>query len=57
MMDVLEIDGVTLKKGENAHKTAGLELAPGQRVSVAVEFQASWTTKRIMVRSEPPRDY
>ena len=53
-MEVIEIDGVNLKPGKAEHKTAGLELAPGQRVSVVITSAAEWTTKRIMVRAKNP---
>jgi FtsP/CotA-like multicopper oxidase with cupredoxin domain len=53
-MEVIEIDGVTLKPGqprETHQLTKGIELASGQRVSVIVGLEKSRSLRRIMVSS------
>jgi FtsP/CotA-like multicopper oxidase with cupredoxin domain len=55
-LEVIEIDGVMLKlgsPGETTHVTRGIELAPGQRVSVVTGIPSSQSLRRIMVRLFP----
>jgi FtsP/CotA-like multicopper oxidase with cupredoxin domain len=46
-LEVIEIDGVTLKPGQR--KTRGIELASGQRVSVIADLTSLDQLRRIMV--------
>ena len=46
-LEVVEIDGVTLKPGQR--KTRGIELSSGQRVSVIASLETLNQFRRIMV--------